>query len=88
MPGERYTAVGHVPNKESLQQDSDVRLIEGKGCTLMSGLGDAHTHFSWNGGDLAQLGELGVEEHTLLTARSARLYLDSGYTMYVAFPLL
>lgn len=47
----------------------------------MSGLGDAHTHLSWNNGDLGKLGELGVEEHTLLTARSAQCYLDSGYTM-------
>ena len=47
----------------------------------MSGLGDAHTHFTWNNGDLGRLGELGVEEHTLLTARSAQTYLDSGYTM-------
>lgn len=54
----------------------------------MSGLGDAHTHFSWNGGDLGKLGELGVEEHTLLTALSARIYLDSGYTMFVIVPSL
>lgn len=47
----------------------------------MSGLGDGHTHFSWNGGDLDQLGTLGVEEHTLLTMRSAQCFLDSGYTM-------
>lgn len=47
----------------------------------MSGLGDAHTHFTWNGGDLNRLGELGVEEHVLLTARSAQCYIDSGYTM-------
>ena len=47
----------------------------------MSGLGDAHTHFSWNGGDLDQLGTLGVEEHTLLTMRSAQCFIDSGYTM-------
>lgn len=47
----------------------------------MPGLGDAHTHFTWNGGDLDQLAELGVEEHTLLTARSAECFLDSGYTM-------
>jgi 2-keto-4-pentenoate hydratase/2-oxohepta-3-ene-1,7-dioic acid hydratase in catechol pathway/imidazolonepropionase-like amidohydrolase/pimeloyl-ACP methyl ester carboxylesterase len=47
----------------------------------MSGLGDAHVHFSWNNGDLDKLGELGVEEHTLLTARSAQCYIDSGYTM-------
>jgi septum formation topological specificity factor MinE len=44
-------------------------------------LGDGHTHFSWNGGDLDQLGTLGVEEHTLLTMRSAQCFLDSGYTM-------
>ena len=48
----------------------------------MPGLGDAHTHFTWNGGDLARLGDLGVEEHVLLTARSAQCYIDSGYTMF------
>lgn len=47
----------------------------------MSGLGDAHTHFTWNNGDLGKLADLGVEEHTLLSARSAQTYLDSGYTM-------
>jgi imidazolonepropionase-like amidohydrolase len=47
----------------------------------MSGLGDGHTHFTWNGGDLARLGELGVEEHVLLTVKSAQCFLDSGYTM-------
>jgi hypothetical protein len=47
----------------------------------MSGLGDAHVHFSWNNGDLGALGGLGVEEHTLLSARSAQCYIDSGYTM-------
>lgn len=60
-----------------------MKKVEGKGRTLMSGLGDAHTHLTWNGGDLFALGTLGVEEHTLLTARSAKTYIDSGYTMYV-----
>lgn len=50
----------------------------------MSGLGDAHTHLSWNGGDLQRTGALHIEEHILLTARSSRCYLDSGYTMSVA----
>lgn len=58
----------------------------------MSGLGDAHTHLSWNGGDLARLGELDVEEHTLLTAKSAQCFLNSGYTMSaicsIPFPYL
>lgn len=49
----------------------------------MSGLGDAHTHLTWNGEDFNALGEMGIEEHTLLTANSAKCYLDSGYTMYV-----
>ncbi|KAI1640575.1 hypothetical protein F4809DRAFT_396579 [Biscogniauxia mediterranea] len=81
IEGQRYAAVGVVPNKENLLKDPKVRVINGRGRTLMSGLGDAHTHFTWNGGDLNALGTLGVEEHTLLTARSAKTYLDSGYTM-------
>lgn len=51
----------------------------------MSGLGDGHTHFTWNGGDLNRLGELDVEEHVLLTIKSAQCFLDSGYTMYVLY---
>jgi len=47
----------------------------------MSDLGDGHAHFSWNGGDLDQLGTLAVEKHTLLSMRSARCFLHSGYTM-------
>jgi imidazolonepropionase-like amidohydrolase len=82
LPGNKFAAVGTVPDKDNLQKSSQVRVFHGKGRTLIPGLGDAHTHLSWNGGDLDRLGELGVEEHTLLTARSAQCYLDSGYTMY------
>ncbi|KAF7947777.1 hypothetical protein EAE96_008856 [Botrytis aclada] len=51
----------------------------------MSGLGDAHTHFTWHGGDLNVLGELAWEDHKPLMAKSAECYLDSGYTMHVFF---
>ncbi|KAL4922146.1 hypothetical protein BDW62DRAFT_173012 [Aspergillus aurantiobrunneus] len=81
IAGERFTHVGEVPGKEDLLKDPRVRVFYGRGRTLIPGLGDAHTHLSWNGGDLGRLGELGIEEHTLLTARSARCFLDSGYTM-------
>jgi hypothetical protein len=81
--GEKITKVGKVPNADELKTNPRVRVIQGRGRTLMSGLGDAHTHFTWNGGDLGGLGDLGIEEHTLLTMRSAQCYLDSGYTMYV-----
>lgn len=81
IEGEKITKVGVVSNAAELKKDPAVRVFYGKGRTLMSGLGDAHTHFTWNGGDLDRLGDLGVEEHVLLTARSAQCYIDSGYTM-------
>jgi imidazolonepropionase-like amidohydrolase len=61
----------------------DAKVIDGRGGTLMSGLCDAHTHFSWNNGDLNALGTMPVEEHTLHSMRSAKTYIDSGYTMCV-----
>lgn len=61
----------------------DARVIEGRGRTLMSGLCDAHSHFTWNNGDLDALGNLPVEEHLLSAIESAKTYLDSGYTMCV-----
>ncbi|KAM3077809.1 hypothetical protein ACMFMG_007131 [Clarireedia jacksonii] len=81
VSGERIAEVGTVHGKEELMNDPLVRVFHGRGRTLMSGLGDSHTHLSWNGGDLDGLSDLAVEEHTLLTARSAKCYLDSGYTM-------
>ncbi|KAK5689001.1 hypothetical protein LTS10_000981 [Elasticomyces elasticus] len=81
VEGERIKYVGKVPNIDDIEKNPKVRTVQGKGRTLMSGLGDAHTHFSWNNGDLGALGGLGVEEHTLVSARSAQCYLDSGYTM-------
>ncbi|CAI7615648.1 unnamed protein product [Penicillium bialowiezense] len=81
VSGQKFEFVGDVPNKEALLADSRTRVFYGKGRTLMPGLGDSHTHFTWNGGDLDRLADLGIEEHTLLTARSAECFLDSGYTM-------
>ncbi|KAJ5108958.1 fumarylacetoacetate hydrolase [Penicillium angulare] len=99
MAGERIHSVGSVPNFETIRKDPGVTIIHGKGRTLMSGLGDAHTHLSWNDAALGialmlaategkltwniieTLGEVGVEEHTIITARSAMTYIDSGYTM-------
>jgi hypothetical protein len=41
--GERIAAIGG-----SVQPPPGATIIEGRGRTLMSGLGDAHTHFTWN----------------------------------------
>ncbi len=81
IEGERISHVGSVPNVNALRTDPKVRVINGHGRTLMSGLGDAHTHLTWAGIALEKLGDIGVEAHTLMTARSAQCYLDFGYTM-------
>jgi len=67
-----------VPNIESIKTLPGLKVIPGNGRTLMSGLGDAHVHFSWNNGDLNGLGGIGIEEHVLMTAAAAKTYLDSG----------
>ncbi|OKL60734.1 hypothetical protein UA08_04375 [Talaromyces atroroseus] len=81
IQGERIVAVGTVPDIETLRNQDGVEVIQGEGRTLMSGLGDAHAHLTWNNNALGLLGDVGVEEHTLITARSALSYIDSGYTM-------
>lgn len=53
--GERIVEVGTVKAVETLRKDPKVRVIQGRGRTLMSGLGDAHTHFTWNNGDLGTI---------------------------------
>jgi imidazolonepropionase-like amidohydrolase len=59
-------------------------VIDGAGATLMPGLCEAHTHFSWN--DAATLGEIQrmpLEEHVLWCAKVARRYLEAGFTSCV-----
>ncbi|KAI0883741.1 composite domain of metallo-dependent hydrolase [Annulohypoxylon maeteangense] len=79
IEGERIQAVGKV----DISPDSDTLVIDGKGKkTLMSGLVDAHTHLSWNNSPtLDGLTRMPIEEHVLHTAKSAKTYLDCGYTM-------
>jgi imidazolonepropionase-like amidohydrolase len=78
VENDRISAVGFVSPNDA----HGARVIEGRGRTLMSGLCDAHTHFSWNNSaDLDGLGTMPVEEHLLFCIESARTYIDSGYTM-------
>jgi imidazolonepropionase-like amidohydrolase len=75
---DRIAGVGTVEQDRA----DGARVVEGRGRTLMSGLCDAHTHFSWNNSaDLDGLGHTPVEEHLLFCVESAKTYIDSGYTM-------
>ena len=82
VEGERIAAVGREPG--SLPRDG-ARVVEGGGATLMPGLIESHAHLSIdNVEDLADLGAIPPEEHTLLTMRNARLYLDHGITSCIS----
>jgi len=59
-------------------------VIDGAGATLMPGMCEAHTHFSWN--DAATLGAIQtmpLEEHVLWCAKVAKMYLRAGFTSCV-----
>ena len=59
----------------------DATVIDGAGATLMPGMVEAHTHFSWNdAATLAAIQTMPLEEHVLWCAKVARRYLEAGFT--------
>ncbi len=57
------------------------RVVDGGGNTLMPGLVESHMHCSFlDTENLQALGEVPPEEHTLLTMKNARKFLDQGFT--------
>ena len=60
---------------------SGVVTVDGAGATLMPGLVEAHTHFSWNDQpSLSAIQLMPPEEHILWCAHVAGRYLDNGWT--------
>jgi imidazolonepropionase-like amidohydrolase len=81
IEGNRIACVARA--KGQVARES-ARTIDGRGAILMSGLCDAHAHFSWiDQASLDAIGMMPVEEHILESANSAKRYLDAGYTMCV-----
>src|SRR3954463_12805656 len=59
-------------------------VIDGAGATLMPGMCEAHTHFSWNdAATLSAIQRMPLEEHVLWCAKGAKRYLEAGFTSCV-----
>ncbi len=60
------------------------QVVDARGATLMPGMTEAHTHFSWNDQpSLTAIQRMPTEEHILWCAHIAKRYLDMGFTSCV-----
>ncbi|MEY4712972.1 MAG: hypothetical protein RIS88_2422 [Pseudomonadota bacterium] len=59
----------------------DALVVDAGGATLMPGMTEAHTHFSWNdAATLSGIQTMPLEEHVLWSAKVAHNYLKAGFT--------
>ena len=73
--------IGAVARTRGQLDGAGAEMIEARGMTLMPGLVEGHAHLSFGkAAATTDLGDLPPEEHTLLTARNAKLLLDHGFT--------
>ncbi len=81
VQGNRITQV----NRSSAALSAgEAMVIDGAGATLMPGMCEAHTHFSWNDtATLAGIQAMPLEEHVLWCAKVAGQYLQAGFTSCV-----
>ena len=81
VQGNRIRAVGRSTAPIS---PAGATVIDGAGATLMPGMCEAHTHFSWNdAATLAAIQTMPLEEHVLWCAKVAKRYLEAGFTSCV-----
>jgi imidazolonepropionase-like amidohydrolase len=82
VEGNRIRAVSRQPGQlSSLANAADCTVVDGGGLTLMPGMTEGHAHLSFEGVTATEdLIAPPPEEHTLLTARSAKTLLDHGFT--------
>jgi len=81
VQGNRIRTVGR---STAALSPTGATVIDGAGATLMPGMCEAHTHFSWNdAATLSAIQRMPLEEHVLWCAKVARRYLslDQGMVM-------
>jgi imidazolonepropionase-like amidohydrolase len=70
-----------VSRSAGTQPAGNAQVIDGAGATLMPGMVEAHTHFSWNdSATLVGIQAMPLEEHVLWCAKVAKQYLQAGFT--------
>jgi imidazolonepropionase-like amidohydrolase len=78
VEGNRVRAVSRTSGQIA---QAGCQVIDGRGMTLMPGMTDGHTHLSFESVTSTEdLITPPPEEHTLLTARVAKVLLDYGFT--------
>ena len=81
VEGNRIRSVGR---SVAASGPAGATIIDGAGATLMPGMCEAHTHFSWNdAATLAGIQSMPLEEHVLWCAKVAKRYLEAGFTSCV-----
>ncbi len=81
VQGNRIRQVGRSAGAIS---SISAQVIDGAGATLMPGMCEAHTHFSWNdSATLSGIQAMPLEEHVLWCAKVAKRYLQAGFTSCV-----
>lgn len=79
VEGQRITRVGRGDARIACD---GAHVVDGGGRTLMPGLIESHAHLSFTSstGRIVREKSLPPEEHLLITAYNARVYLDHGFT--------
>ncbi|TAG02200.1 MAG: amidohydrolase family protein [Betaproteobacteria bacterium] len=78
VSGNRIRQVGR---SSAAMAPGSATVIDGGGATLMPGMCEAHTHFSWNdAATLSGIQSMPVEEHVLWCTTVAKKYLHAGFT--------